>query len=122
MARKVVCCRGEAKDNMQDARNPDELLRKMPREEKVGPREHKGEDKHESKEDDGVGVEGKSIGSVVNATAVEEVVAVVAFEREARDGSEAKEDEDELEGTYQIGRRVQRMVRGGWEKYEDAGP
>ena len=97
MPREVVRCSREAKDDVQDASDPDELLGEVPREEKVGPRKEEGEHEHEGEEDDSVGIEGEGVGAAVDAAAIEEVVAIVALEREAGDGGEAEKDEDQLE-------------------------
>ena len=80
MPRKVVPGCREAEDDVQDARNPDELLGEVSGEQEVDPGEGEGEHEHEGEEDDGVGVEGEGVGAAVDAAAVEEVVAVVAFE------------------------------------------
>ena len=62
----------------------------------VGPGDDKGDAEDEDEEDDGVGVEGERISTVVDAAAGEAFVGRVAFERETGDSDEAGEGEEEL--------------------------
>lgn len=69
MAVKVVNACPDAEDDMQDTGDPDELLCKSSCGGEVRPREGKGAYEDECEKDDGIGVEGEVVGSMVDAAA-----------------------------------------------------
>ena len=88
---KVVYCRSDAEDDMQDARYPDELLCKSSSYCEVGPRQDQSNDEDEDKEDNGVSVEGKVVACVVNSSSAKRFVGGVPLQGNAGDCSKAKE-------------------------------
>ena len=68
----------DAEDDVQNPRDPDELLGEGAGEEEVGVGEDESGEEDEEEEGDGVGVEGEGVGGVVDAAAAEGVVGAVA--------------------------------------------
>ena len=93
---EVVDGGAEGEDDVQDARDPDELLGEGAGGEEVAPGQDQGDNEHEDEEDEGVGVQGEGVAAVVDATAGEGFVAAVAGDRKAGDGRETEEGYNEL--------------------------
>ena len=70
MAREVVYGGHDTEDDIQDPRDPDELLSKGAGEGEVAPGSDEGEDEDESEEDDGIGIQGKVLRIAVDTAAV----------------------------------------------------
>ena len=85
----------DAEHDVQDARDPDKLLCERARGGEVEPGDDEGDEEDEDEEDDGVSVEREVVRRMVDAPARGGLVGAVALEREARDGGEAEEGQDE---------------------------
>ena len=80
MAVEIVDACPDTENDVQDPRDPNELLGESSCGGEVGPRDDKCDDKDENKEDDGVGVEGEGVWSVIDASTIEAFVGSVALE------------------------------------------
>lgn len=96
MPRKVVYGRSDTKYNMENTGDPNELLGEGPRKGEVSPRDSECDNQDENEENDGVCIQRKVIPCIVNPSTTEAFICAVALEREARDGDETKESEDQL--------------------------
>ena len=96
---KIVDRSPNAKHDLQDPCNPDELLGEQARERKVTPGEDERDSEHEHEEHNRVGVERELVRIVVDGAAGG--IGAVALEGDTAHGSEAEEDEDELRQSSQ---------------------
>lgn len=89
--------RADGPADIEDARDPDELLREESREPDIRKGEDDGDDEDKHEEHNGVGVEREGVAPIVDATAVDISSSRVRSEGDARDGYKTEEDEEELE-------------------------
>lgn len=79
MAVKVVNACPDAEDDMQDTGDPDELLCEGSCGGEVSPGKSKGAYEDECEKNDGIGVEGEVVGSIVDAAAAKVLVGRIAL-------------------------------------------
>lgn len=84
--------RDEAKNHMQDARDPNELLGEHPREPDIPIPQHERNNKTENKQHNRVGVEPEVVAAAVDPPAIEAVRRRVTRDADPRDGNETRED------------------------------
>lgn len=119
---EVVYGGSDAEHDLQNARDPDELLRERPRGEEVGPREDEGGCEDEDEEEESIGVEREAVWIVVYAVAAQGFLGSVPLEGETGDGHESKESEDELRVRGSSAADLAQAYRRGDTSYQDSGP
>ena len=94
---KVHNCRPETKDDLENGRDPDELLGKRPSQGKVGIAANQCDCQNEGEENNGICREPKVVGRAVNATLIRGAFCGrVSLDADAADCCESQEDDDQL--------------------------
>lgn len=120
LARDVVDTSRERKDNVEDARDPDEGLGEVTRAQKVQPREDESNAEDEDEENESVGIQGEIVGGIVDPATTETFVRGILVHRHSRDGDIAQEDCDELREDLVLATIWSLGARGG--SYQKTGP
>lgn len=79
VAVKIVDACADAKNDMEDAGDPDELFGKGPGSCEIGPRKYEGDREYEGKENDGICIEGEVVRSIVYTTAAETFIGCITL-------------------------------------------